>query len=119
MLAPIRESYRTGKPLKWTRVHDLPDFVYFNHSIHIAKGIGCETCHGRVDHMPLMRRVHTLQMNWCLECHEGPEQFVRGQGEIYKFGNLPRTQTREHGEELVKEYGIDKKQLLDCGICHR
>src|SRR5262245_40849237 len=119
MLAPVRESYRTGKPLKWTRVHDLPDFVYFNHSIHIAKGIGCETCHGRVDRMPLMRRVHTLQMNWCLACHEAPEQFVRGEGEIYNFGNLPRTQTREHGAELVKEHGIDKKQLLDCGICHR
>jgi hypothetical protein len=119
MLAPVRESYRNGTPLKWTRVHDLPDFVYFNHSIHVAKGIGCESCHGRVDQMPLMRRANTLQMGWCLECHGHTEQFVRDRNEIYDFGKPARTNAREHGQELVKEYGIDTKQLLDCGICHR
>ena len=119
MLAPVRESFSKGTPLKWTRVHDVPDFVYFNHSIHVAKGIGCESCHGRVDQMPLMRRAHTLQMSWCLECHRQPEQFVRDRTEIYEFGKPARTNAREHGQELVKEYGIDTKQLRDCGICHR
>ena len=119
MLAPVRESYRTGQPLKWTRVHDLPDFVYFNHSIHVAKGIGCESCHGRVDQMPLMRRARTLQMSWCLDCHGHPEEFIRDREEVYEFGKPIRSNAREHGDELVKEYGIDKKQLLDCGTCHR
>jgi hypothetical protein len=119
MLAPVRDSYSTGKPLKWTRVHDVPDFVYFNHSIHVAKGIGCESCHGRVDEMPLMRRKHSLQMSWCLECHARPEQFIRDHKEIYEFGKPARANAREHGQELVKAYGIDKKQLQDCGICHR
>src|SRR5579862_4920331 len=119
MLAPVRESFRTGQPLEWTRVHDLPDFVYFDHSIHVAKGIGCESCHGRVDEMPLMRRAHSLQMRWCLDCHAHPEQFVRDRSENYRFGPSQTATTREQGEELVLEYGIDRKQLLDCGICHR
>ena len=72
MLEPVRASYRTGEPIEWTRIHDLPDFVYFNHSIHVAKGVGCETCHGRVDQMPLMYQHASLQMEWCLECHRNP-----------------------------------------------
>jgi hypothetical protein len=119
MLEPVRESYRSGKPLKWARVHDLPDFVYFDHSIHVAKGIGCESCHGRVDQMPLMRRAHSLQMSWCLECHRQPDQFVRDSEDIYHFGKLSQTKARGHGVELLKEYGIDKKQLTDCWTCHR
>src|SRR6267154_1685208 len=91
MLEPVRASFRSGEPLKWTRVNDLPDFVYFNHSIHIAKGIGCESCHGRVDQMPLMRRAHSLQMSWCLECHAHPEKFVRDREQIYEFGKPART----------------------------
>jgi hypothetical protein len=119
MLELVRASLRTGEPLKWTRVHDLPDFVYFDHSIHIAKGIGCESCHGRVDKMPLMRRAHTLQMSWCLECHRQPAGFVRDRKDIYQFGPLVQTTAREHGAKLAKEYGIDTKQLTDCWICHR
>lgn len=119
MLAPVRESMRTDRPIAWTRVHDVPDFVYFNHRIHVAKGIGCESCHGRVDKMPLMRRAHSLQMGWCLECHRHPEQFVRKLDGIYDFGPIAHSAAREHGAELVKEYGIDTKQLLDCWICHR
>jgi len=69
VLAPLRESARTGRPLAWTRVHDLPDFVYFNHSIHVAKGVACDTCHGRVEAMPRIRRVASLEMQWCIECH--------------------------------------------------
>lgn len=85
MLAPVRESARTGKALEWTRVHDLPDFVYFNHSIHVAKGIGCQSCHGRVNEMPLMRKSATLYMEWCVECHRHPESAVRDMADIYKF----------------------------------
>jgi hypothetical protein len=118
MLEPVRESYRTGRPLKWTRVHDLPDFVYFNHSIHLAKGIGCESCHGRVDKMPLMRRTASLQMGWCLDCHDHPERQIRDRDDVFRMG-LTRSDAREHGAELVREYGIDLKQLTDCWICHR
>ena len=71
-LDPVRESFRTGKSIQWTRVHDLPDFVYFNHSIHVYKGVGCTTCHGQVDRMPLMWQDKSLQMEWCLDCHRNP-----------------------------------------------
>src|SRR2546421_4575114 len=76
-LEPVRASFRTDQSIRWTRVHDLPDFVYFNHSIHINKGVGCETCHGRVDQMALMRQHASLQMEWCLDCHRNPEKYVR------------------------------------------
>ena len=77
MLAPVRESYRSGTSLTWVRVHDLPDFVYFDHSIHISKGIGCQSCHGQVDNMPLMLQQNSLQMEWCLDCHRNPAKFIR------------------------------------------
>ena len=85
MLEPVRASFRTGKPLEWSRVHDLPDFVYFDHSIHVKKGIGCATCHGRVDQMPLMWREKTLHMEWCLECHRAPERFVRPRSYVFRM----------------------------------
>lgn len=119
MLEPVRESYRTGKPLVWTRVHDLPDFVYFNHSIHIAKGIGCESCHGPVDHMPLMRRNASLQMSWCLDCHDDPARHIRQRDDVFHFGERVKPVSREQGAELVREFGIDTKQMTDCWICHR
>src|SRR6266496_5077831 len=81
ILEPVRASFRDDKPLHWIRVHDLPDFVYFNHSIHVKKGMGCESCHGRVDQMPLMFRQNSLQMQWCLDCHRNPEDFVRPRAE--------------------------------------
>jgi hypothetical protein len=77
MLEPVRQSYATGKSLEWIRVHDLPDFVYFDHSIHINKGVGCQSCHGQVDKMPLMYMEHSLQMEWCLSCHREPENYIR------------------------------------------
>lgn len=129
LLEPVRESYRTKRPLKWTRVHDVPDFVYFDHSIHVAKGIGCESCHGRVDRMPLMRKAHAMHMEWCLQCHRRPEEHVRARSDIYRFGletrQLPRGNEHERAppedihRQLVREYGINKSQLLDCVICHR
>jgi hypothetical protein len=85
MLEPIRESYRTNTPISWTRVDMLPDFVYFDHSIHINKGVGCESCHGRVDRMPLMHAYGSMQMEWCLDCHRAPEKFLRPRSEVFNM----------------------------------
>jgi Cytochrome c7 and related cytochrome c len=85
LLQPVRDSWYTGQSIEWTKVHDLPDFVYFNHSIHVNKGIGCETCHGRVDEMPLMYAQNTLQMEWCLDCHRNPSKNLRPTSEIYNM----------------------------------
>lgn len=120
MLEPVRRSFRTGERLQWTRVHDLPDFAYFNHSIHISKGIGCESCHGRVDRMPMMRRDASLQMSWCLNCHEHPERNLRSLDAIFAFGRRPSSssEARQAGT-LAEQYAIDARPLLDCWICHR
>src|SRR6202142_1744388 len=111
-LEPVRASYRTDQSIPWTRVHDLPDFVYFNHSIHIKKGVGCETCHGRVDKMPLMYAESNLQMRWCLDCHREPEKYVRPRQFITKMGYEPEVDAKmsqeELGPKLVKEYQIQK-----------
>jgi hypothetical protein len=116
-LEPVRSSFRDDKPLKWLRVHDTPDFVYFNHSIHVKKGMGCETCHGRVDKMPLMRQQNSLQMEWCLNCHRNPEQFVRPRSEVFTMGYVPAVDQRELGPQLVAEYKI--QSLTNCSVCHR
>ena len=116
-LEPVRASFRDDQPLKWLRVHDLPDFVYFNHSIHVKKGVGCETCHGRVDRMPLMRQQNSLQMEWCLNCHRNPEQFVRPRSEVLTMGYVPAVAQAELGPKLVAEYKIQR--LTDCSVCHR
>jgi hypothetical protein len=120
ILEPVRESFRTDESLEWTRVHDLPDFAYFNHSIHVAKGVGCETCHGRVDRMPLMWQASSLQMEWCLQCHREPERFVRPREEVYTMGWVPPKDQLELGRELVKQYGIRTSfELTSCSTCHR
>ena len=123
LLEPIRESYRTGNPIEWVRVHDLPDFVYFNHSIHVHKGIGCQTCHGQVDQMPLMWKVNTLNMEWCLECHRAPEKYVRPREEVFNMAWNPMDE-RGHtvsqavlGAQLVQDYDINPS--TDCSTCHR
>ncbi len=116
-LEPVRASFRDDKPLTWTRVHDLPDFVYFNHSIHVKKGVGCETCHGRVDNMPLMRQQNTLQMEWCLNCQRNPAQFVRPRSEVFTMGYVPAVAQAELGPQLVAEYKI--QSLTNCSVCHR
>ena len=116
-LEPVRASFRDDKPLKWLRVHDLPDFVYFNHSIHVKKGVGCETCHGRVDTMPLMRQQNSLQMEWCLNCHRNPEQYVRPRSEVLTMGYVPAVAQAELGPKLVAEYKI--QSLTNCSVCHR
>ena len=119
-LEPIRESWRTGMPLRWRRVHDLPDFVYFNHSIHLHKGIGCSTCHGRVDLMPLTWQVASLQMEWCLDCHRHPEKFVRPREQVFNMAWQPPDNQHELGVKLMKEYQIlDSAHLTSCDTCHR
>jgi len=117
MLEPVRESFRSGKSLQWTRVHDLPGFVYFNHSIHVNKGMGCAVCHGRVDQMPLMYQENTLFMEWCLECHRQPEKFIRPKDKVFDMTYKPAEDQMVLGARLVKEYKVRK--LTDCAVCHR
>jgi Cytochrome c7 and related cytochrome c len=120
MLEQVRESFKTGRSLSWTRVNDLPQFAYFNHSIHIAKGVGCSTCHGRVDEMPLTSQQASLQMGWCLNCHRNPAQFVRPRSEVFNMAWEPPPDQLEQGAKLVKEYDImPTKVLTSCSTCHR
>src|SRR2546422_3680903 len=116
-LEPVRESFRSGRSIEWTRVHDLPDFVYFNHSIHIHKGVGCTTCHGQVDRMPLMYQEQSLQMEWCLDCHRNPERYVRPREAVFRVDYVPPSNQLEMGARLVADYQIQK--LTSCSTCHR
>jgi hypothetical protein len=116
-LEPVRESFRTNQSIKWTKVYDLPDYVYFNHSIHVKKGVGCETCHGRVDQMPLMYQNPSLQMRWCLDCHRNPEKNLRPRDQITTMGYEPSEPQEQLGARLVKEYHVQK--LDTCWTCHR
>jgi hypothetical protein len=116
MLEPVRASFRSDRSIEWVRVHDLPDFAYFDHSIHLRKGIGCASCHGRVDQMPLMWRENTLHMEWCLDCHRAPEKHVRPREQVFNMSWKADDQAAL-GARLVKEYGIQRK--LDCWVCHR
>jgi cytochrome c7-like protein len=119
-LEPVRESFRTGKSIMWTRVNDLPDFVYFNHSIHVHKGIGCESCHGRVDRMPLTWQENSLQMTWCLDCHRDPARHIRRRDAITVMGYQPPEPQETLGPKLMKEYNVlDSRTLTSCNTCHR
>ena len=119
-LAPIRASLATNTPIRWNRVHDLPDYVYFNHSIHVAKGIGCSTCHGRIDQMPLTRKTQTLYMKWCLECHRAPQKYIRPRDKIYEMAWQPPQDRHDEGESLVSQYHVDTTgRLTNCSTCHR
>ena len=117
VLEPVRQSFATGQPIHWNRVHNLPDFVYFDHSIHVQKGIGCSTCHGRVDEMPLTFKAESLQMSWCLECHQDPSHFVRPKEQVFNMAwQAPANQT-ELGQQLVQLYHIQSR--ISCDTCHR
>ena len=116
-LEPVRESFRTGRSIQWTRVHDLPDYVYFNHSIHVYKGIGCTTCHGQVDRMPLMFQAQSLQMEWCLDCHRDPERYVRPRSAVFAVDYQAPPNQAELGARLVADYQIQK--LTSCSTCHQ
>jgi hypothetical protein len=116
-LEPVRASFQSGASIEWVRVHDLPDFVYFNHSIHVKKGMGCETCHGRVDQMPGIQKASSLQMEWCLDCHRAPEKYVRPRAAVFTMGYEPEGDQMEIGRQLVQEYNI--QSLESCSTCHR
>jgi Cytochrome c3/Class III cytochrome C family len=118
-LAPVRQSLATGAPIRWNRVNRLPDFVFFNHSIHVNKGIGCSTCHGRLDEMPLTGKANTLYMRWCLECHQDPARFIRPHEEVFNLAWQPDRNQPAQAEKLVHDAHINTTQLQDCSICHR
>lgn len=120
MLEPVRASYRSNASLHWRRVYNLPGFVYFDHSIHVQKGIGCASCHGRVDQMPFMYQAPTLLMEWCLDCHRGPEKFIRPRAEVFNMQYQPPSEQLELGRKLVKQYDVkDPISLTSCSTCHR
>jgi len=133
ILEPVRESFRTGKSLEWTRVNDLPDYVYFNHSIHINKGVGCNTCHGEVDRMPLMYNNASLRMEWCLNCHRAPDKYLRPRDQVFNMRYQPPSTNEPltlDGQEFIDQrtlgkYLIQKHNLrsvadiTSCSTCHR
>ena len=128
MLEPVRASLREDKGIPWNKVHQLPDFVYFNHGIHVQKGVGCTECHGRIDHMPLAWKEKPLTMEWCLSCHRNPEQFVRPKEYAFVMDYVASDKVladhgvkskAELGAKLVKDYEIEVGRLDNCSICHR
>jgi hypothetical protein len=134
VLDPVRQSWSAGIPLKWTRVHNLPDFVYFQHDIHVNKGIACVTCHGQVDQMPLMFQHASLQMHWCLECHYNPEKFLRPRDQVFNMHFVIDDQIKQEysdarhtvtdqislGKALIDLYHIPTDgRITNCYTCHR
>jgi len=144
LLEPVRASYRSGESLQWTRVNTLPDFVFFNHSIHVTKGVGCNTCHGPVDTMPFMYQQATLQMSWCLSCHRDPGQFLRPRDQVFNMRYRPPSDTTpvevddktftdqaSLGDYLIKKYRVrvgriktadgqtSVGDITSCSTCHR
>lgn len=123
MLAPVRESWASGRPIAWNRVHELPDYVYFNHAAHVNKGVGCATCHGAVQTMPLMRQVAPLTMQWCLDCHREPEKYLRPREEVWNMEY--RVEGGEEGQlkvgrELKERYEVRSRTAMEsCSTCHR
>jgi hypothetical protein len=120
LLAPVRDSWSNGTPIEWNRVNQLPDYVFFDHQIHVKKGVGCETCHGRLDQVATAVKAETFYMAWCLDCHRNPEQYIRPVENVYDVGYKPAEDQKVLGARLIEEYGImSSSQLMDCSICHR
>lgn len=122
ILAPVRASLATDQPLHWNRVNQLPDFVFFNHSIHVNKGVGCSSCHGEVDQMPITWKAHALYMRWCLDCHGSPEKYLRPADQIYNTEWKAPPDQEALGRKLIAQYDISTnrlQQLRDCSMCHR
>jgi hypothetical protein len=138
LLEPIRQSYETGERIAWQKVHNLADYVYFNHSAHVNKGVGCETCHGRVDQMPIVWQVETMTMRWCLDCHFDPAENLRPVDQVTTHGwetaqmNSDQQQASMSlqssgvasmqsltGEELLEINHVNVEGLGDCAVCHR
>lgn len=118
-LQPVVASWEGEIPIRWNRVHDLADFVFFNHSAHINNGVGCSSCHGRVDEMDGIWKAKPMTMGWCLDCHRNPERFVRPRSEVFNMAYEPPANQRELGTELVETYHIDTDKLPQCSTCHR
>lgn len=119
MLAPVRRSLARDEPLMWIRVNRLPDFVFFDHRIHVHKGVGCRSCHGRVDEMQLTYRAEPLTMRWCLACHREPERYLRPREHIFDMDWQPQQDQLSLGRELVARYNVTSDRLTDCSVCHR
>ena len=119
MLQPVRDSLAKDEPLRWTRVHDLPDYVYFHHGAHVSHGIGCSSCHGRVDKMPLTYKAEPMTMEWCLNCHRHPEKYIRPKEEVFNMAWQPPSDQEERGRKLINDYHIPVDRLTNCSVCHR
>jgi hypothetical protein len=119
MLAPVRASLASGEPLHWQRVNSVPDFVFFNHSIHVNKGVACETCHGEIDDMPLTARAEPLTMEWCLGCHRNPEPNLRPPQDVFRMHWKPPEDIAQIRRSLVKLLDIHPETMTDCYVCHR
>jgi hypothetical protein len=115
--APVRQSLATGRPIPWVRVNGLPDYVFFNHAIHVGKGVGCESCHGRVDRMRQVEQAEPLTMGWCLDCHRNPEANLRPVSEMTTMGYQPAGSQQVLGARLAREYRVER--LVTCTACHR
>lgn len=118
-LAAVASSWSSGLPLEWNRVHNLADYVYFNHSAHINNGVGCSTCHGRIDQKTDIWKSEPMTMGWCLECHRAPEKFIRPRSEVFNMAYVPPAQQRELGLQLIASYHINLDNLTQCSVCHR
>ena len=116
-LLPVRESYASGEPVEWLKVHNLPDFVYFNHSAHVTRGIGCESCHGRIDQMEEVYQHAPISMGWCLDCHRNPEQHLRPVEFVTTMGYVPAEDQLVLGQKLKEAGNINPS--TDCNTCHR
>jgi hypothetical protein len=119
VLAPVRASLAEGRPLAWNRVHDLPDYVYFNHSIHVSRGVGCSECHGPVDRMTRIYKAESLQMGWCLDCHRDPAPHLRPPDQVFDLDWQPPPDQLAWAHRRMTELGIEPARLDSCYLCHR
>jgi hypothetical protein len=120
ILEPVRASFRDNTNLTWIRVHDLPDFVYFNHQIHVKQGVGCATCHGEIDQMPLTYQAESLLMEWCLDCHRAPERYIRPRDQVFNMAYTAPSDQLALGARLKEEYRVASvEHLTSCSTCHR
>ena len=119
MLKPVRDSFKSQELIAWNQVNRIPNFVYFDHSIHVQKGIGCSSCHGEIDRMPLTQKARTFYMRDCLSCHQDPEEFLRPKDKIFNPQYHAPKEQAVLGRELFKKYNIHQEHLMDCSTCHR
>jgi hypothetical protein len=117
VLAPIRDSAQSGRPMRWIRVHNLPDYAYFTHRAHVTSGIGCVTCHGRIDEMEVVTQMTPLSMSWCLDCHRTPEPHRRPVSEITNMRWTPPSDRQAFAAQLARERAVSPP--TDCSGCHR